>query len=63
MRLEKHFARGFRWEFEPEERADAGEVQAEVDGGHADVAAGGVHYAVVVGEGEGAGAALGGLGC
>jgi hypothetical protein len=35
-------------------------VQAEVYGGHADVAAGGVHDAVVVGEGEGAGAALGG---
>jgi hypothetical protein len=30
-------------------------VQAQVYGGHADVAAGGVHYAVVVGEGAGVG--------
>ena len=34
-------------------------MQAEVYGGHGEVAAGAVHYAVVVGEGEGAGAAEG----
>lgn len=35
VRLQKHFARDLGLKFEAEERADAGEVQAEVYGGHA----------------------------
>jgi hypothetical protein len=59
VRLEQHFARHARGEFEAWEGPDAGEVQPEVHRRHADEAAGCVHDAVVVCEGEGARAAEG----
>ena len=57
VRLEQHLARRLRPKLEPREVADAREVQAQVDGRHAEEAARRVHDAVVVGEGKGARAA------
>lgn len=59
MGLEQHLAGDAAAELESREGADAVEVEAQLDGRHADEAAVGVHDAVVVAEGEGAGAAKG----
>jgi hypothetical protein len=59
VRLEQHLARHARRELEPWEGPDAGEVQTQVHGWHADEAAGRVHDAVVVRQREGARAAEG----
>jgi hypothetical protein len=56
VRLEQHLARDLRPEFETGEESYTGEVETEVDGRHAEETAGGVHDAVVMGEGEGASA-------
>ncbi len=59
MGLEQHLAGDAAAELEAGQGADAVEVEAQLDGRHADEAAVGVHDAVVVAEGEGAGAAEG----
>lgn len=59
VRLEQHLACDLRAKFEAWQEANAGEVQAEIDGRHAEETARSIHDTVVVREGKGAGAAEG----
>lgn len=59
VRFQQHLPCHIRTQLEARQGPDAGEVEAEVYGRHGEEAARAVHDAVVVGEGEGAGAAEG----
>ena len=59
MRLQQDPAGHSRVQFQSDQRADAVEVQTQIDGGQAPEPAFGVHDAVVAGQGEWAGAAEG----